>query len=129
MVWLISKSGGKVAEALSAQLCLAFFFSFYCGPFCAWLVERFPVKIRLTSVSVGFNIGICLSSGFSPALATWLVKYSPFLPGFIFTAFAILGLLGLFESSKVHTDGGIDEDDASEGKLTAIEDDLSTALL
>lgn len=129
MVWLISKSGGKVAEALFAQLCLASFFSFYCGPFCAWLVERFPVKIRLTSVSLGFNIGICLSSGFSPALATWLVKYSPFLPGFIFTAFAILGLLGMFISSKVHTDGGIDEDDASESKLTALEDDLSTALL
>mmetsp|Transcript_7663 Transcript_7663/g.11366 ORF Transcript_7663/g.11366 Transcript_7663/m.11366 type:complete len:460 (-) Transcript_7663:34-1413(-) len=129
MVWLISESGGKVAEALFAQLCLTFFFSFYCGPFCAWLVERFPVNIRLTSVSLGFNIGICISSGFSPALATWLVTFSPPSPGFIFTAFAGLGLLGMFISTKVHTDGGIDEDDASVGKLTAVEDDLSTALL
>ena len=129
MVWFISKSGGKVAEALLSQLCLTLFLSFYCGPFCAWLVERFPVKIRLTSVSLGFNIGICLSSGFSPALATWLAKFSPLLPGFLFTAFAILGLLGMFISTKVHTDGCMDEDDASEGKLTAVEDDLSTALL
>lgn len=129
MIWLISESGGKVAEALFAQLCLTFFFSFYAGPFSAWLVERFPVKIRLTSVSLGFNIGICISSGFSPALATWLVRISSFTPGFIFTAFALLGLLGMFLSTKVHTDGGVHEDDASEGKLTAIEDDLSTALL
>lgn len=80
---------------------------------------------------MGFNIGICISSGFSPALATWLVKFSPPSPGFIFTAFAGLGLLGMFISTKVHTDGGIDEDDAdaSVGKLTVIEDDLSTALL
>lgn len=65
MIWLISESGGKVAEALFAQLCLTFFFSFYAGPFSAWLVERFPVKIRLTSVSLGFNIGIssCLIAG------------------------------------------------------------------
>jgi len=130
MIWLISESGGKVAKALFAQLCLTFFFSFYAGPFSAWLVERFPVNIRLTSVSLGFNIGICISSGFSPALATWLVNvFSSFSPGFIFTAFALLGLLGMFVSTKVHTDGGIDEDDASDGKLTAIEDDLSTALL
>jgi hypothetical protein len=128
MIWLISKSGGKVAGPLFAQICLTFFLSFYCGPFCAWLVERFPVNIRLTSVSLGFNIGICISSGFSPALATWLVTFSTFAPGLIFTVFAVLGLVGMCISNKVYTDGGIDED--SEDKMTVIEDDdLSTHLL
>lgn len=45
-----------------------------------------------------------------------------------FTVFAVLGLLGILVSTKVHTDGG-DEDEASDGKMTALEDDLSTALL
>jgi MFS family permease len=131
MIWLISKSSGRVAEALFAQLCLTIFLSFYCGPFSSWLVERFPVNIRLTSVSLGFNVGICISSGFSPALATWLVKLSPFAPGFIFTVLALLGLLGMVISTKVHTDGGPEEDNASDGKMTSVEveDDLSTALL
>lgn len=131
MIWLISKSSGRVAEALFAQLCLTIFLSFYCGPFSSWLVERFPVNIRLTSVSLGFNVGICISSGFSPALATWLVKLSPFAPGFIFTVLALLGLLGMVISTKVHTDGGPEEDNASDGKMTSVEveGDLSTALL
>lgn len=125
MVWLISKSSGKVAEALFAQLCLTFFLSFYCGPFCTWLVEIFPVNIRLTSAALGFNIGICISSGFSPALATWLVKLSPFAPGFIFTVFAVLGLVGMYISTKVKRVEEADEDD----KITIIDDDLSTHLL
>ena len=83
------------------------------------------MHIRLTSAALGFNIGICISSGFSPALATWLVKLSPFAPGFIFTVFAVLGLLGMHISTKVHTMPGSDEED----KITVIEDDLSTHLL
>ena len=130
MIWLISESGGKVAKALFAQLCLTFFFSFYAGPFSAWLVERFPVNIRLTSVSLGFNIGICIYSGFSPALATWLVNgFSSFSPGFIFTAFTLLGLLGMFVSTKVHTDGGIDEDDESSKQAMKAHPDLTQSNL
>ena len=84
------------------------------------------MNIRLTSAALGFYIGICISSGFSPALATWLVKLSPFAPGFIFTVFAVLGLLGMYISTKVkRVEEEADEDD----KITIIDDDLSAHLL
>lgn len=82
MVHVISL--GNTVNAALAQNGLCFFLSFYCGPFCAWLVEKFPPKVRLTSAALGFNMGICISAGFSPAVATALVKVSPVAPGFIF---------------------------------------------
>mmetsp|Transcript_2917 Transcript_2917/g.5198 ORF Transcript_2917/g.5198 Transcript_2917/m.5198 type:complete len:467 (+) Transcript_2917:193-1593(+) len=133
MVYIIS--WGKTVDALFAQMTLCFFLSFYCGPFCTWLVEKFPPKIRLTSMSLGFNLGICISSGFSPAIATALVRISNVAPGFIFPVFAALGLIGMFISTKIHQDGGADSDDDTQGKETntqgdyIIEDDLSTHLL
>ena len=160
MVWIIS--WGNTVQALFAQIAICFFLSFYCGknkhlqsqhvllrlfsfhshliqllvskgPFCTWLVERFPPKIRLTSASLGFNLGICISAGFSPALATALVKTSVVAPGFIFPAFSVLGLVGLLVSTKIHQDGGIDADDSegqgNEDAPVDIEKDLSAPLL
>ncbi|KAL7543871.1 hypothetical protein ACHAWF_007477 [Thalassiosira exigua] len=83
MVWIIS--WGEVVGALFAQMLIAILTSFYSGPFHAWIVEKFPVKIRLSSAGVGYNIGICLSSGFTPAVATALVQgIGPVAPGFIY---------------------------------------------
>jgi len=132
LIYIIS--GGNTVEALFAQMALCFFLAFYCGPFCAWLVEKFPPKIRLTSAALGFNIGICISSGFSPALATALVRTWVVAPGFIFPALAVLGLIGMFLSTKIHQDGGAENDDATIGEkdqedYLSMEDDLSTHLL
>ena len=131
MVWIISWA--NTIQAVFAQTALCFFLSFYCGPFCTWLVERFPTKVRLTSVALGFNIGICLSSGFTPAIATALVKVSEWAPGLIYPVLSIFGLIGLCISRKVHQDGTI-SDCESEGKETAKgsfldEDSLHTQLL
>ena len=131
MVWIIS--WGNTVQALFAQIAICFFLSFYAGPFCTWLVERFPPKIRLTSAALGFNIGICISSGFSPAIATSLVRTSEWAPGLIYPIFAVLGLVGMVISTKVHQDGTVD-DCESQSKETVpgsafLGDDLSTHLL
>lgn len=125
MVWIIS--WGKTADALFAQMAICFLLSFYCGPFGTWLVERFPPRIRLTSVSLGFNLGICISSGFTPALATALVRTSEVAPGFIYTAFAVLGLIGMLISTKIHQDGG--DAPGRENDQESIEDQLNAHLL
>ena len=133
LLWVIS--GGNTWEALFAQMGICFLLSFYCGPFCTWLVERFPPKVRLSSVSLGFNLGICVSAGFSPALATALVKVSPVAPGILYPSFAVLGLIGMAVSTRVHQDGGVDDDEKEDGDSSRtestrfVEDDLSTHLL
>ena len=82
---------------------------------------------------MGFNLGICISAGFSPALATALVKVSVVAPGFIFPALSVLGLVGLLVSTKIHQDGGIDDNDSeNQGKEDGpvdTENGLNTPLL
>jgi len=123
MVWIISN--GNTIQAQFALLLIALLLSLYCGPFPTFLVETFPAKIRMTSASIGFNLGICISSGFAPAIATALVSgIGPVAPGFIYPVFAIMGIFGMGLSGKVrHQDGGVDENSPS------AQDDLSTHLL
>ena len=108
-VWIISY--GKTVGALLAQTALGIVLSFYTGPLFAYLPEKFPPKIRLTSFSLGYNIGICISAGFSPTIATALVQsYGDDAPGYMYSFFAAATLIGMFLATKIrYDDGGIDD--------------------
>ena len=81
----------------------------------AWLVEKFPPKVRLTSASLGYDLAHCTASAFSPLVATLLAQnVSLVAPGIIYPFFAILGLVGMFTSTKIHQDGGV-VDDSQDG--------------
>jgi MHS family proline/betaine transporter-like MFS transporter len=71
MVWIIS--WGETWTAFLAQWTIGVLLSLFTGPLWAWLPENFSPKVRLTSAALGYNMGMCLSAGFSPALATALV--------------------------------------------------------
>ena len=43
------------------------------GPIAAFLVEKFPVRIRYTSMSLPYHIGNGVFGGLLPAVATYLV--------------------------------------------------------
>lgn len=108
MVLVISY--GKALPAFFAQFLLGLLLSLYGGPICAWLVEKFPSKVRATSASLGYDLAHCTAAGFSPLVATLLAQnVSLTAPGIIYTFFAILGLVGMFTSTKTHQDGGIDD--------------------
>lgn len=118
MVIVISK--GHATSAFFAQLTLGWLLSLYGGPISAWLVERFPPKVRATSASLGYDLAHCTASAFSPLLATVLAQnVSLAAPGIIYPCFAILGLVGMFTSTKIHQDGGLDDNkaDASEKEI------------
>eukprot|EP00585_Thalassiosira_rotula_P009650 CAMPEP_0196143550 /NCGR_PEP_ID=MMETSP0910-20130528/13588_1 /TAXON_ID=49265 /ORGANISM="Thalassiosira rotula, Strain GSO102" /LENGTH=482 /DNA_ID=CAMNT_0041405027 /DNA_START=145 /DNA_END=1593 /DNA_ORIENTATION=- len=132
MVYIISQ--GNTLNALFAQFTLCCCVSLYAGPSLTWLVESFPPHVRLTSVALGFNVGMCISSGFSPAVATAMVKISPSAPGFLYPIFGILGLIGVSIPRKVHQGGGVDDEtlwkETTEVNfIDTIEDDLSEHLL
>ena len=59
---------------LVGQLVFAFFLTMVWGPFPAMLVERFPTRVRMTSMSLGYNLGWALFGGTTPLLATYLIK-------------------------------------------------------
>ncbi len=101
---------GQPVQAFFAQWFVGIMLAFYGGPISAWLVERFPVKVRATSLSLGYDIAHCTASAFSPLLATYLVqRVSPVAPGAIYSLFAVMGLVGIFMSTKIHQDGGLEE--------------------
>ena len=105
-------SSGQAVQAFFAQWTLGVFLSLFGGPMNAWLVEKFPPKIRLTSAALGYDLAHCTASAFSPLVATLLVQnYGNSAPGFMFPFFAVLAVVGMFMSTKIHRDGGIDEND------------------
>lgn len=108
-VWIISY--GNTVGALLAQTALGIVLSFYTGPLFAYIPEKFPPHIRLTSFSLGYNIGICFSAGFSPTIATALAQnYGDAAPGYMYSFFAVATLIGMFLATKIrYDDGGIDD--------------------
>lgn len=44
--------------AFAAQLMMGLELSLWCAPMAAWLAESFEPEMRLTSVAVGYNIGV-----------------------------------------------------------------------
>ena len=129
MLWIIS--AGEAVTAFFAQWAIGVFLSVFGGPMNAWLVEKFPPKVRLTSAALGYDLAHCTASAFSPLVATVLVdKYGPDAPAAIYPFFAVIAIIGMLISTKIHQDGGIEKDDEEEDlAATIIDDDLSTHLL
>jgi len=94
MVIFISKGNGFVA--FLCQLALGVMLSFFGGPLCAWMIENFSPEVRLTSVSIGYDMAHAVVGGFSPALATALFEVSPYAPGLIYFVFGTISLLGIY---------------------------------
>lgn len=115
-MWIIS--WGYAVQAFLAQMALGLILSLYQGPLFAWLPENFPSKIRLTSAALGYNIGICLSSGFTPMIATAMVqRFGKVSPGVLYPIFAVLSLLGILVTKIKYGGSSID---ATESGVTPI---------
>ena len=65
---------GKVAYVLGAQAIFAIALAMLFAPLGATLVELFPTRVRLSAMSLGYNIGFSLFGGTTPLVATYLIK-------------------------------------------------------
>lgn len=93
---VIAIGRGNSALALISQCVLGISLSLFSAPMCAWLVEAFEPRARLTSVAIGYNIAQALAGGGTPALATLITEQlGPRWPGWIVTVVAIASLSGL----------------------------------
>ena len=93
---IIAIGQGKPALALLSQCIIGLSLSLFSAPMCAWLVEAFEPKTRLTSVAVGYNLAQALAGGITPFLATLISNdLGQRWPGWIITVVAIISLFGL----------------------------------
>lgn len=79
------------------------------APGAAWFAEQFPVEVRYSGVSLGYQIGTLISGGLTPLIATYLYAAGGGTPwlicGFI-SFYAILSLVAaLAARDPVRTDG------------------------
>lgn len=87
---------GETFPAFCAQTSQGIFLTLWGAPMCAWLAESFKPELRLTAVSIGYNIAQALIGGTSAAVATLLLRIGPTAPGFFCSGLALCGLLGLY---------------------------------
>jgi MHS family proline/betaine transporter-like MFS transporter len=67
-------SAGNVLYALGAQAIFAIGLAMLFAPLPATLVELFPTKVRLSAMSLGYNLGFSIFGGTAPLVATYLIK-------------------------------------------------------
>jgi len=113
-VMLLVISAGRAGRAFFAQWFLGLLLALFGGPMNAWLVEKFPPNVRLTSAALGYDLAHCTASAFSPLLATILEEQVGALAvGLMYPCFAVLALCGLAITRKVHYEGGVDNSKAT----------------
>ncbi|MFT4109972.1 MFS transporter [Propionicimonas sp.] len=65
---------GTIAGIILGPLLLGLIYGFYAGgPFTA-MVELFPAAVRVTGLSVAYNVSVAAFGGTAPFFDTWLVK-------------------------------------------------------
>lgn len=98
MIILIGEKGNQSAwVAFGCQTVLSMSLALWGAPMCAWLVESFDPKARLTSVSVGYNMAQAIAGGMSPFVATLLVdEVGLAAPGLLLFVLAVFSLVGLW---------------------------------
>lgn len=128
---IIEVSQGKEVTALWAQTAMGLMLAIWGAPMMRWLFEVFPADVRLTSVSIGYNIALALGGGFSPGLATYVTgRFGEHYPGLLLPVFAILGIIGLYiaphkeEELPCNSGGGkVDDEGRKHSIHTSCNDD------
>ena len=86
---------GTPGTFILAQMMLAVPLGMALGLQGAMLVEIFPLRSRVTSMSVAYSVTLALAGGTAPIVATWMVDSlgKPDWPAFYIMVYGVLGLL------------------------------------
>jgi MFS family permease len=95
---------GAPGEYMLGQLLVALPLAMALGLQGAMVVEIFPLRTRVMSMSFAYSITLALSGGIAPLVATWLIDKagSPMAPAFFVMAYGVVGLpimLGMRETN------------------------------
>jgi MHS family proline/betaine transporter-like MFS transporter len=91
-------SSGSLGPIYCAMIIFTLIFSLYLPTAFVCMVELFPLQIRYTALSFGFNIGLAIFGGTCPLIATWLIEstHNNNAPAFYMMLAAVVALLGCF---------------------------------
>lgn len=91
---------------LLSQFVFALGLSMVFGPFGAMMVELFPARIRMSALSIGYNIGFAIFGGTAPFVATYLIEATgnKLAPSFYLIAASIISLIVFFLIRETYKD-------------------------
>lgn len=70
----------------------------------AMLVEIFPLRTRVTSMSIAYSVAMAVAGGSTPLVATWVVHASgkPLAPAYYVMLYGLLGLVMMWPMSETN---------------------------
>jgi MHS family proline/betaine transporter-like MFS transporter len=88
-VWI---GDGNFLKLVIAQLILGVFLAMFSGAGIAFSAEIFPTAVRVSTLSIGYNIMVAAAGGMAPFIATYLIKVTGnnVAPAFYVVAAAII---------------------------------------
>ena len=71
----------------------------------AMVVEIFPLRTRVTSMSFAYSITLALAGGTAPMVSSWLIETfgSPLAPAFYIFAHGLIGLAIMWPMAETNT--------------------------
>lgn len=70
------------------------------GPQAAWFARQFPVRVRYSGISLGYQLGSVVSVGLTPLLAAWLYRMAGENPWPICAYISLLGALSILAALR-----------------------------
>jgi MHS family proline/betaine transporter-like MFS transporter len=88
-----------------AQVLLAVPFGMALGLHGAMLVEIFPLRTRVTSMSFAYSVTLVLSGGIAPFVSTWLIDVlgRPGAPAYYIVFYGVIGLALMWPMKETNT--------------------------
>lgn len=85
---------GTPTEFMLGQILLAIPLGMALGLQGAMVVEIFPLRSRVTSMSVAYSVTLALAGGTAPLVSTWLIDTlgQPLAPAYYIILFGLIGL-------------------------------------
>lgn len=92
-----------VVVLMFVQVVLGLLATFYFAPMPALMSAIFPVQVRTTGLSLGYNIAVTIFGGFAPFILTWLIATtdSKLSPSYYLFAIAIMAIVSLTTARRV----------------------------
>jgi MHS family proline/betaine transporter-like MFS transporter len=96
---------GEPAEFVLGQLLVALPIGMALGLQGAMVVEIFPLRSRVTSMSLAYSLTLALAGGTAPLVSSWLIETlgQPMAPAYYIMLYGLLGLLILWPMAETNT--------------------------
>lgn len=95
---------GSTTEFMIGQVMLAIPLGMALGLQGAMIVEIFPLRNRVTSMSIAYSVTLALAGGAAPLVSAWLIKefHDPMLPAYYVLLYGVIGLAIMFSMRETN---------------------------